>query len=74
MTLPTALRRSAALARTAVLVAAPHGGQAHARRNAWVGMSADAARGRDRRQAELALAEAERRACARAQQRDGSRG
>ncbi len=45
-----------------VLLAVPHGGQAGARRNAWAGMSADAARGRERRQAESALAAADVRA------------
>jgi hypothetical protein len=40
----------------------PAGGQATARRNAWAGRSADAARGRERRQAEAALAAAEVRA------------
>ena len=35
--------------------ARPHGGQRTARRNAWAGMSADAARGRARREAEAAL-------------------
>jgi hypothetical protein len=45
-----------------LLLALPAGGQATARRNAWAGMSADAARGRDRRQAEAALAAADVRA------------
>jgi hypothetical protein len=48
-----------------LLLALPAGGQATARRNAWAGMSADAARGRDRRQAEAALAAADVRAYAR---------
>ena len=45
-----------------LLLAAPAGGQAAARRNAWAGMSADAARGRERRLAEAALAAADVRA------------
>jgi hypothetical protein len=45
-----------------VLVALPGGGQTTARRNAWAGMSADAARARSRRQAEAALAAADVRA------------
>ncbi len=45
-----------------LLLALPAGGQATARRNAWAGMSADAARGRERRQAEAALAAADVRA------------
>jgi hypothetical protein len=52
-----------------LLLALPAGGQATARRNAWAGMSADAARGRERRQAESALAAADVRAYAR---RDGT--
>ena len=47
-----------------VMLALPHGGQAVARRNAWAGMSADAARSRERRQAESALAAADVRAYA----------
>ena len=53
-----------------LLLALPAGGQATARRNAWAGMSADAARGRERRQAETALAAADVRAYA---LRDGTR-
>ncbi len=45
-----------------LLLALPAGGQATARRNAWAGMSADAARARQRRQAEAALAAADVRA------------
>ena len=41
-----------------LMTALPHGGQRTARRNAWAGMSADAARGRARREAEAALAAA----------------
>ncbi len=52
-----------------LLLALPAGGQATARRNAWAGMSADAARGRERRQAEAALAAADVRAYA---PRDGT--
>ena len=52
-----------------LLLALTAGGQATARRNAWSGMSADAARGRERRQAEAALAAADVRAYGR---RDGT--
>ena len=45
-----------------LLAALPAGGQRTARRNAWAAMSADAARGRARRDADLALAAAGRRA------------
>ena len=48
-----------------LMLVLPHGGQAVARRNAWAGMSADAARGHERRQAESALAAADVRAHAR---------
>jgi hypothetical protein len=41
-----------------VLTALPGGGQRTARRNAWAGMSGDAARSRARREAEAALAAA----------------
>jgi hypothetical protein len=56
--------------RALVMLALPSGGQAVARRNAWAGMSADAARGRDRRQAESALAAADVRAYAQRGARD----
>ena len=39
-----------------VLAVLPHGGQHTARRNAWAGMSSDAARGRARREADAAVA------------------
>ena len=39
-----------------ILSALPQGGQRTARRNAWAGMSADAARSRAAREAEAALA------------------
>ncbi len=55
---------SLARVQTLLLLAAPHGGQAVARRNAWAGMVADAARGRERQQAESALAAADVRAYA----------
>ncbi len=50
-------------------VALPAGGQTTARRNAWAGMSASAASGRDRWQAEAALDAAELRAPLRAVRR-----
>jgi hypothetical protein len=52
----------AALVQAAVLAALPDGGQGVARRNAWAGMSADAARARARREADAALAQAQVRA------------
>ena len=55
-------RRPVASLQAVLLLALPSGGQATARRNAWAGMSADAARGRERRQAEAALAAADVRA------------
>ena len=55
-----------ALGQAAVLAAMPQGGQRTARRNAWAGMSADAAQARNRREAEaavrFAVARAERQA------------
>ena len=39
-----------------LLALAPAGGQQTARRNAWAGMSRDAAASRDRREAEAAVA------------------
>ena len=62
MPLTTPLPRTASRLQALLLLAVPHGGQAVARRNAWAGMSADAARGRERRQAEHALAAADVRA------------
>ena len=59
-----ALPRTASRVQSLVLLALPHGGQAVARHNAWAGMSANAARGRERRQAESALAAADVRAYA----------
>ena len=61
--------RSAQTLQSLLLMALPAGGQATARRNAWAGMSADAVRGRERRQAESALAAADVRAYGR---RDGT--
>ena len=55
--------------RSLLMLVLPAGGQATARRNAWAGMSADAARSRERRQAEAALAAADVRAYRR---RDGA--
>ena len=65
MPLTAPLSRTSSCLQALLLLAVPHGGQAIARRNAWAGMSADAARGRDRRQAEAALAAADVRAYAR---------
>ena len=47
--------RNVTLAQSLVLLLVPHGGQHAARQNAWAGMSADAARGRDRREAQAAV-------------------
>ena len=47
--------RTVTLAQSLVLLLVPHGGQHTARQNAWAGMSADAARGRDRREAQAAV-------------------
>lgn len=44
------------LGQAALLAALPHGGQRLARRNAWAGQSADSVRGRNRREADAALA------------------
>ena len=55
-------RRPVRTLQAVLLLASPSGGQTTARRNAWAGMSADAARGRARRQAEAALAAADARA------------
>ncbi len=54
-------RRTTSLVQSLAVLLVPHGGQHTARRNAWAGMSADAARGRDRREAELALTQASAR-------------
>ena len=56
------MSRPLAALHACLLLALPDGGQATARRNAWAGMSADAARGRERRLAEAALAAADVRA------------
>lgn len=45
-----------ALGQAALLAALPQGGQRIARRNAWAGQSADAVRGRARREADAAVA------------------
>jgi hypothetical protein len=55
-------RRTVPTLQSLLLLALPGGGQARARHNAWAGMSADAARKRERRQAESALAAADVRA------------
>ena len=47
--------RTVTLAQSLVLILVPHGGQHAARQNAWAGMSADAARGRERREAQAAI-------------------
>lgn len=60
MTLPLPLHHSAEVARTLLMIALPGGGQRTARRNAWVGMSRDAAQGRARREADRALDQAAR--------------
>ncbi len=52
----------APLVQDLLLTALPGGGQRTARRNAWAGMSADAARSRARREADAALAVAVRAA------------
>ena len=44
------------LVQALLLFALPHGGQLRARRNAWAGMAADAARARATREAAAALA------------------
>lgn len=56
----------APLVQDLLLTALPGGGQRTARRNAWSGMSADAARTRARREAEAALEVAVRNARRRA--------
>ena len=65
MLLTTSLLPGAQTAQALLLLLVPHGGQAHARRNAWAGMSSDAARIREWRTAEAALHTAEDRAYAR---------
>jgi hypothetical protein len=45
-----------------LMIAFPHGGQGHARRNAWAGMAQDASVARARREADLAMAAAVDRA------------
>jgi len=63
------LPRTTSRLQSLALLVLPHGGQAVARRNAWAGMSADAAIARERRQAESALAAADVRAYARGTRR-----
>ncbi len=60
------------VARDLLLLAVPHGGQQHARRNAWAGMSRDAGLARDRRAAEAAVDAALLRAYARDALADGT--
>lgn len=50
------------LVQSLLMTALPSGGQRIARRNAWAGMVADAARSRAQREAELAIAAAQARA------------
>ena len=47
--------RTVTLAQSLLLLLIPHGGQHTARQNAWSGMSADAVRARDRREAQAAV-------------------
>lgn len=54
------------LVQSLLMTAIPSGGQRAARRNAWAGMVADAARSRAQREADLALAAAHEIAAARA--------
>jgi hypothetical protein len=56
---------TSSLLQVLVLSVLPHGGQRTARRNAWAGMSYDAAQGRARREAAAALTAAEHRAAVR---------
>ena len=58
MTATRFIHRSTSTAQSALLFLLPHGGQNLARRNAWVSMSADAARARSRREAALAMSRA----------------
>lgn len=53
------------LVQSLLMTALPSGGQRAARRNAWAGMVADAARSRAQREAEVALAAAHARAAVR---------
>jgi hypothetical protein len=54
------------LVQSLLMTAVPSGGQRTARRNAWAGMVADAARSRAQREADVALALAHETAAARA--------
>ncbi|GAC1440731.1 MAG: hypothetical protein NVSMB55_06440 [Mycobacteriales bacterium] len=58
MTVTGFVHRSTSAAQSALLFLLPHGGQNLARRNAWVSMSADAARARSRREAAVAMSRA----------------
>ena len=62
LSVQTTVTASAALARSVVLAVMPDGGQRVARRNAWAGMSRDAVRARDRRDADAAVHVAQLRA------------
>ena len=53
--LPFSARQVAGIGQQLFMGALPHGGQRLARRNAWAGMSADAAVGRARREANQAM-------------------
>ncbi len=59
--IPAPLAHAPSIAGSLLLLALPHGGQRSARRNAWAGMSADAALSRARAEADRALALAELR-------------
>ena len=64
MTFPsfTAFSRTTSQLQGFALTVLPHGGQRSARRNAWAAMSSDAVLARSRREAEVAVAAANRRA------------
>jgi hypothetical protein len=62
---PVSLKRNLATFESLCLAVMPHGGQRSARRNAWASMSSDAARARNRREADAALQRAQVRAQAR---------
>jgi hypothetical protein len=59
------LKRNLSTLESLFLTVLPHGGQRSARRNAWASMSADAGWARNRREADVAMERAQRRARAR---------